>query len=143
VDLLSFLANIASIVGLGLTVAVFLKVKVLATRYAFQGRSPAIKRKLVSGRKLLNTSLNNSLQDSVSEALAIVKPALDSLVSLAGGALQADAVELRDRVAVLLEAAALERSMSECRAVEMRLTVVIEGLEHANMDLVWRERDAS
>jgi hypothetical protein len=141
-DILSAVGNAASVLGFLLTIWIFFNIRTISSRYIFQGRSPELRGKLIAARKNLSEALNNNLQYVVSEALAIARSALDSLMTMTEeGPLRSDALELRRSVTALLERPALERAMSECRAVEAKLFVVIEGIDNVNKDLAWRMRN--
>jgi hypothetical protein len=133
---LSFLADLLGIFGFFMALWSAKKVRTINARFALKTLAPNLKKRLGAAQKNLQTGLNENLPDLVGEALNSAKACLDALVDLAEDPFLQNVYWVRGKVNELVDVKALNRDPAACRDVQEKLTLILEGMEHAVRDLV-------
>lgn len=146
-DLVTFLAsepgfvavvNLASIVGLAITVWVFADVRNIKRSYVFRARVPQHVQSLKSRRKQLTEYMNDfvGMQPQIDEQMAGMEVELESLVKKLKGPIRARVRQLLEQVRDYSRSD--PKNVGHLRTINLELYKTVEAIGELQEDLKWR-----
>lgn len=139
---LSNISGVASIIGLFLTIYVFLSVKKIENEFLFRVRLPSLQKKIQQHASNLSTLLQNypESKNEIIEELSIAKVNINSLHKKSTGSVRNSLKKLETKIEEIRKNKLPDDSKHELREIYLELNMVIEEITNLREDDKWRQR---